>query len=88
MSKIGNKNIGSIYVSHVCTSHDLSMLYKYEMDYINKMVHIHIGRMFFVDPSLTYMYKMHNIDIGYKFFVDPSMTYTYNVQDGSYRYST
>ena len=53
-----------------------------------KMVHIHIGRMIFVDPSMTYMYKMRNIDIGYKFFVDPSMTYTYNVQDGSTRYST
>ena len=52
------------------------------------MVHIHIGRMIFVDPSMTYMYKMRNIDIGYKFFVDPSMTYTFNVQDGSYRYST
>ena len=52
------------------------------------MVHIHIGRMIFVDPSMTYMYKMRNIDIGYKFFVDPSMTYTYNVQDGSTRYST
>ena len=35
MSKIGNRSIGSIYVSHACTSHeiflDLSMLYMYEM---------------------------------------------------------
>ena len=40
MFKIGNRNIGSIYVSHVRLSHeifiDLSMLYMYEMDYINK----------------------------------------------------
>ena len=40
MSKIGNRNIGSIYVSHVRLSHeifiDLSMLYMYEMDYIKK----------------------------------------------------
>ena len=47
MSKIGNRNIGSIYVSHVRLSHeifiDLSMLYMYEMDYINKS---------FVDPSI------------------------------------
>ena len=52
MSKIGNKDIGSIYVSHVCTSHkiciDRFMIYVYKIDYMN------------ID---TYMHKMGNTNI-------------------------
>ena len=56
MAKIGDRNIGSIYVSHVCMSHkifiDLSMIYMYKIDYMN------IDIRFFVDPSMTYMYNV------------------------------
>ena len=52
MFKIVNKDIGSIYVSHVCTSHkifiDIFMIYMYEIDYMN------------ID---TYMHKMGNTNI-------------------------
>ena len=73
MAKIGDRNIGSIYVSHVCTSHkifiDLSMIYMYKIDYINFNIY-----KIFVDSSMTYMYKMGHMNIEHKIFVDPSIT--------------
>ena len=80
MSKCGDRNIASIYVSHVCTSHkiftDLSMIYMYKIiDYMNmNVLHVCTSYKIFMDLSMIYLYVQDRLyEYWHKIFVDPYM---------------